>query len=305
MDCYCRHALVTGTSSGIGRAIALTLAQRGLHVFATVRRLTNGQSLQQETSGQITPLVMDVTCHDQIVEAAATVRHHVGGRGLDTLVNNAGVGLFAPLELAPLAGFRSQFEINVDGQLAVTQAFLPLIRLAMGRLVMIGSIGDRLTPPFVGPLSASKHALLALTEALRLELAPWNIRVVLIEPGNIRSEASVKFERETTAALQQFDANGRALYAQAFESMTSRFAARNRHGSQPQLVADLVARVIDTPRPRARYVVGKDALLFAMLSWLPPMLLDPILGRAFGLPQPGAQQAHRIRVDDEQLVTKL
>ena len=283
MDCYRRHAVVTGTSSGIGRAIALTLARRGLHVFASVRRLADGESLQQEVSGQITPLLVDVTCQEQIVDAEAQVRRHVGERGLEVLVNNAGVGLFAPLELVPLAAFRSQFEINVNGQLAVTQAFLPLIRDARGRLIMIGSIGDRLTPPFVGPLSASKHALLALTQALRLELAPWNIRVVLIEPGNIRSEAGVKFERETAQTLERLDANGRALYADAFRSMTSRFAARNQHGSHPQVVADVVARVIDAPRPRARYLVGKDALLFAMLSWLPARLLDSILRRAFGL----------------------
>jgi NAD(P)-dependent dehydrogenase (short-subunit alcohol dehydrogenase family) len=293
MHCDCRHALVTGASSGIGRAIALTLARRGFHVYATVRRLNDGESLQRETAGQITPLLMDVTRQEQIAEAEATVRGHVGQRGLDALINNAGVGLFAPLELVSLTAFRTQFEINVDGQLAVTQAFLPLIRDATGRLIMIGSIGDRLTPPFFGPLSASKHALLALTEALRQELAPWKIRVVLIEPGNIRSEAGSKFKRDTAEMLGHFDANGRALYADAFRSMTSRFAAQNERGSQPQVVADLVGRVIDSQRPRARYTVGKDARFLAILGWLPSTLRDPILGRVFGLPRPGAQDERR------------
>ena len=155
---------------------------------------------------------------------------------------------------------------------------------------MMGSIGDRLMPPFFGPLSASKRAVLALTDALRLELAPWHIRVVLIEPGNIRSEAGIKFERETAEFLDQLDANQRALYGQAFRSMTARFGARNKHGSEPQLVADLIARILDAPRPRARYLVGKDARLLATLSWLPPRVLDLILRRAFGLPASNAGQ---------------
>jgi NAD(P)-dependent dehydrogenase (short-subunit alcohol dehydrogenase family) len=159
---------------------------------------------------------------------------------------------------------------------------------------MIGSIADRLTPPFIGPLAASKHALLALTEALRLELAPWNIHVVLIEPGNIRTEAGVKFEADAAAALQQFDAPARALYADAYRAMTSRFAARHVRGSDAEVVAAVVRRAIDARRPRARYLVGKDALLFAMLARLPPPILDPLRRRIFGLPRPGAGPPKRI-----------
>jgi NAD(P)-dependent dehydrogenase (short-subunit alcohol dehydrogenase family) len=288
MICSSRHALVTGASSGIGRAVAQSLAGRGFHVFATVRRAEDGEALQRDTLGQIAPLLMDVTHRDQIADASASVSQHVGQRGLDALVNNAGVGLAWPLELVPLDKFRSQFEVNVDGQLAVTQAFLPLIRRATGRVIMIGSIADRLTPPFVGPLAASKRALLGLTEALRLELAPWNIRVVLIEPGNIRTEAGGKFERDAAATLQQFEATGRALYADAYRSMTARFGARHERGSDPNVVAAVVTKAIEAPRPRARYLVGKDALGFAMVAKLPPFVLDPIRRRIFGLPRPGA-----------------
>src|SRR5215470_2858400 len=140
MRCSSRHALVTGTSSGMGRAIALALAGRGFHVFATVRRAVDGAALQRHTPGHLTPLLMDVTKRDQIVHACEAVSAHVGQRGLDALVNNAGVGLAWPLELVPLDALRAQFEINVDGQLAVTQSFLPLIRRATGRVIMIGSI---------------------------------------------------------------------------------------------------------------------------------------------------------------------
>ncbi|MBV9547785.1 MAG: SDR family oxidoreductase [Chloroflexi bacterium] len=285
MDCTHRHALVTGASTGMGRAIALLLADRGFHVFVGVRRLEDGQALQRLARGQLTPVLIDVTRHDQIAGAARAVGEHVGQRGLDALVNNAGIGLAWPLEIVPLDRFRMQFEVNVDGQLAVTQTFLPLIRQATGRVIMIGSIADRLTPPFVGPLAATKHALLALCEALRLELAPWNIHVVLIEPGNIRTEAGGKFERDAAAALQQFDPAGRCLYADAFRAMTSRFAARHAGGSDPDVVAAVVMHAIETPKPRARYLVGKDARLFALAARLPPLVLDPLRRRIFGLPR--------------------
>jgi NAD(P)-dependent dehydrogenase (short-subunit alcohol dehydrogenase family) len=294
MDCSKRHALVTGASSGMGRAIALRLARGGVHVFATVRQPKDGEALQVETVGHITPLLMDVTRQDQIAMAGQIVAEHVGQRGLDALVNNAGVGLAWPLEVVPLEKFRAQFEVNVDGQLAVTQAFLPLIRRATGRVIMIGSIADRITPPFVGPLAASKHALFALTDALRLELAPWNIRVVLIEPGNIRTEAGEKFETDAATALRQFDPGARALYAEAFSKMTSRFAARHQRGSDPEVVAEVVLTALKTRKPRARYLAGKDAQLFALVAKLPPFIQDSVRQRIFGLPRPGATAAHSV-----------
>ena len=204
-------------------------------------------------------------------------------------MNNAGVGLVWPLELVPLDAFRAQLAINVEGPIAVTQAFLPMLRQATGRLIMIGSIGDRITIPFGGPLAASKRALLALTEAFRLELAPWDIRVVLIEPGSIRTSAIDKLERDARSALERFGMAGQALYADAFQSMTAQALAREAHGSPPQVVAAAVVRAIETPRPRARYLVGKDASALAMLALLPPGVLDALRRRLFGLPRPGSR----------------
>ncbi len=287
MPCSRRHALVTGASTGMGRAIALSLGDRGFHVFATVRRPEDGEALQQQSRGCLSPLLMDVTNHGQITQAVELVNAHVGTHGLDALVNNAGVALAWPLELVPLEKFRRQFEVNVDGQLAVTQAFLPLLRRAAGRVIMISSIADRLTPPFIGPLAASKHALLALTEALRLELAPWRIRVVLIEPGNIRTEAGGKFQKDAAATLQQFEPAARALYGDAFRSMTTLFGARHERGSDPYVVAAVVIRAIESPSPRARYLAGKDARLFSALAVLPPFMLDGVKRHVFGLPPVG------------------
>lgn len=288
MDCSRKHAVVTGASTGIGRATALKLARNGFHVFATVRRATDGEALQREAEGVLTPLIMDVTESEHIAAAVTAVSTHTGRRGLDVLVNNAGVGAFYPLELMPLSRFRWQFEINVDGQLAVTQAFLPALRLAAGRIVMIGSIADRITMPFAGPLAAAKHAVLALTEALRLELAPWNIRVVLIEPGSIRTDAIDKAKRDIESAVREFDADGRALYLSAFRNMTSRGLAQEQYGSSPDAVAHVVLRAVRAGSPRARYLAGKHSRLLATLAKLPPTVLDKLRRRLFGLPRPGS-----------------
>jgi len=190
--CTYPHVLVTGASSGIGRATALRLATSGYHVFAGIRKPADGSALvsaAETAADRMTPVILDVTDVQQLATAVASVAGHVGDGGLAGLVNNAGIGVFGPLELIPIDQFRRQFEVNVTGQLTVTQAVLPLLRRAGGRIVMIGSIGARFTPPFVGPLAASKSALATMTDALRQELAPWGIGVTLIEPGSIRSEA--------------------------------------------------------------------------------------------------------------------
>ena len=288
MTCSRHHAVVTGASTGIGHASALALAARGFHVFATVRRPADGDALVAAAHDQITPLIMDVTERDQIAQAVEAVRAHVGRRGLAALVNNAGVGVAWPLELVPLETFRAQMAINVDGQLAVTQAFLPLLRQATGRVIMIGSIGDRISMPFAGPLTAAKHALLGLAETLRLELAPWNIRVVLVEPASIHTDAVAKLERDAAAALERFGPRGRALYGAAFQAMTARAVASEMQGSPPEVVAATVVRAIESPAPRARYLVGKHARLLATVAKLPPFMLDALRQRFFGLPRPGS-----------------
>ena len=191
MNCSRKHTLVTGASSGIGRATALRLAAGGQHVYAGVRTAADGQQLARSAAGgELTPLILDVTDAGHIAAAVAAVNGHAGG--LDGLVNNAGIGMACPAELLPLGAFRRQLEVNVTGQLAVTQAFLPMLRRAHGRIVVISTIGVRFTPPFAGPLDATKAALAALADALRQELAPWRVKVVVIEPASINSSAAGK-----------------------------------------------------------------------------------------------------------------
>src|SRR4029078_2071949 len=164
-----RVFLFTGASTGIGAACAIGCALRGMTVFAGVRNLMAGAALNAEGGAAIIPLHLDVTDRESIKRAADSVKRHVGESGLSGLVNNAGIAIGSPLELIPLDQLRRQLEVNVIGQIAVTQAVLPLLRRARGRIVNMGSIAGRSTIPMMGPYSASKHALEALTDALRLE----------------------------------------------------------------------------------------------------------------------------------------
>jgi NAD(P)-dependent dehydrogenase (short-subunit alcohol dehydrogenase family) len=282
-------AVVTGTSSGIGRACALRLATQGYCVFAGVRRRQDGQALVQEagrTGGQVVPLLIDVTDEASIGAAAAEVARAVGDDGIAALVNNAGIGMTWPMEAIPLDDLRRIYEVNVFGQVAVTQAFLPLLRTGAGRLVNIGSIGDRLSLPFGAPLASSKWALASITESLRMELRPWGIHVVLIEPASIHTDAVQKVKDDAERVMSELSWSHLELYGDTYQAMTSRALEREKSGSDPDVVARAVLRALRTKRPRTRYVVGKDGRLLAFLAgWAPDRLFDAMRVRLFGLPK--------------------
>jgi NAD(P)-dependent dehydrogenase (short-subunit alcohol dehydrogenase family) len=303
--CALPHVLVTGASSGIGRATALHLAAGGYHVYAGVRKPAHATALEQAANeqatpgraargrtGELTPLLLDVTNSGQIAAAADTIAAHAGHAGLTGLVNNAGIGVFGPLEIIPIEQFRHQLEVNVTGQLALTQAFLPLLRLARGRIVMIGSIGARFTPPFVGALAASKSTLATMCEALRQELAPWGIRVILVEPASIRTDALDKLDRDAGQLMSQTPPAERVLYEKAFGRLVHTFEAQHVKGSPPAVVARAVAHALTTPRPRARYLTGKNSLRMALAArLLPTPAQDALRRRIAGQPAPGSQAA--------------
>ena len=293
--CAHPHVLVTGASSGIGRATVVHLAAGGDHVYAGVRRPADGAALQAAARqagapGEVTPLLLDVTDPAQIAGATRAVTEHVGAAGLAGLVNNAGIGVFGPLELTGADDFRRLLDVNVTGQLAVTQAFLPLLRRARGRIVMIGSIGTRFTPPFTGPLAASKSALTTLSEALRQELAPWDVRVVVVEPASVRTEAVGKLQRDAQQLISQADPGQRALYEDAFRRMVAAFTSQHEKGSPPDGVARVIARALATPRPRARYLAGRNARRMAILAAaLPTPALDALRRRLHRPARPGSR----------------
>jgi NAD(P)-dependent dehydrogenase (short-subunit alcohol dehydrogenase family) len=294
MNCARKHTLVTGASSGIGRATALRLAAAGQHVYAGVRKPADGDRLVRSAAGEggeITPLILDVTEAGHIAAAAAAIDEHTasaGRPGLDGLVNNAGYGLACPAELVPLDAFRRQLDVNVTGQLAVTQAMLPALRRARGRIVMVSTIGVRFSPPFAGPLDAAKAALTALGEALRQELAPWGIRVVLVEPATIHSGAADKVTRDAAAAMAAADPGARALYEGTFGRMLQVMERREANGSPPDVAAATITKALTARRPRAVYLSGKDSRRLAILSGLPVPVLDLARRRVFRLPAPGS-----------------
>ena len=294
MNCTRKHTLVTGSSSGIGRATALQLAAAGQHVYAGVRKPADGDRLVRSAAGEggeITPLILDVTEPGHIAAAAAAIDEHTASAGLvglDGLVNNAGYGLACPSELVPLDAFRRQLDVNVTGQLAVTQAMLPALRRARGRIVMVSTIGVRFSPPFAGPLDAAKAALTALGEALRQELAPWGIRVVLVEPATINSGAADKVTRDAAAAMAAADPGARALYEGAFGGMLQVMERREANGSPADVAAATITRALTARRPRAVYLSGKDSRRLAILSGLPAPVLDMARRRVFRLPAPGS-----------------
>jgi NAD(P)-dependent dehydrogenase (short-subunit alcohol dehydrogenase family) len=177
--------VVTGASTGIGRATALLQDKEGYTVFAGVRKQEDAKSLAEEGSDRLTPITIDVTKERSIADAKQSVEQAVGEEGLVGLVNNAGVGDGGPVETMDLDVLRNVLEVNLVGQVAVTQAFLPLIRKTPGTIVFIASIGGRIASPFMSPYNTSKFAIEALGESLRQELAPWGIDVAVIEPGSI------------------------------------------------------------------------------------------------------------------------
>ena len=280
-----RFVLITGASTGIGAACAIGCAERGMTVFAGVRDLVAGDALQAKGGKAIIPVQLDVTDGKSITKAADVVARHVGEAGLSGLVNNAGIAIGSPLELLPLQQLRRQLEVNVVGQIAVTQAVLPLLRRARGRIVNMGSIAGRGTIPMMGPYSASKHALEALTDALRLELYPWGIEVSIIEPGAIATPIWDKSMQIALDVESEMPADGRHLYEAAAQSVREAFGRAAARAIPVEAVVEAVLHALTAKQPKTRYLVGRDAKLRAvMLRWLPDRWHDWILKKVLKLP---------------------
>ena len=276
------NVLVTGASTGIGKACAIALDRRGFHVYAGVRKEADGDALKKE-SPRIEPVIVDVTDQATIDAAAKQIDELFG------LVNNAGITVAGPIEYLPVDEVRRQFEVNLFGQLAVTQAFLPKIRGSSGRIVFMSSVGGR-TPssPFLAPYNASKHALESFGDALRVELQPWGIPVVLVEPGAIDTpiwDKSVAAATEMRKSLAPQFPEFEERYGKAADK-TQRFAeGRGRKGVPASRVADAVVDALTSAHPKTRYFVGNgearvETFVFPLL---PDRTRDAIFGLLTGL----------------------
>jgi NAD(P)-dependent dehydrogenase (short-subunit alcohol dehydrogenase family) len=266
-----KSVVITGASTGIGRACALRMDTLGWRVFAGVRRQFDADSLQTEGSGRLTPLMLDVTKADTILEAKKAVDAAVGDGGLDGLVNNAGVGYGGPVEFLDLPELRRTFEVNFFGLVHVTQALIPLIRRAAGRIVNMSSISGWAASPFLSPYSTTKFGLEALSDALRVELAPWAIHVAVIEPGAIDTPIWGK----SIELMGRLEASSKGKMMQLYGSDVEALNHRVRpHGLPPSHAAKAVQHALTSSRPRTRYPVGRDAGVVRIFRFLPDRWRD-------------------------------
>jgi len=276
-----RAVVVTGASSGIGAATVAALAQRGFIVYAGVR---NGADAQRARASHpnVRPLLLDVTEQRAIATAAEIVR--TGDVPLTGLVNNAGVAFGGPLETLPVDELRTQFDVNVIGSVSVTQAFLPLLRAQPSRIVFIGSIAGRIAMPYLAPYCASKAALRALADALRMELAPSNIDVSLIEPGSVATPIWSKGLAMRDTLLARLPASAPAYYRTAIDAIMRALAGEERSGMPVERVAGAVVAALTARKPKAHYMLGTPARIGALLALLPPSLHDRFLRATMRLP---------------------
>jgi NAD(P)-dependent dehydrogenase (short-subunit alcohol dehydrogenase family) len=271
--------VITGASTGIGEATARRLAGKGFQVFAGVRREQDAERLR---SVGATPVTMDVTDSGSIADAASRVRTELGERGLAGLVNNAGITVTGPVEFMPMDELRRQFEVNTFGHVEVTQAFMPMLRRATGRIVFVSSIGARTPLPFIAPYVGSKAAIVAIAISLRQELAEWGMHVSVVEPGTVATPIWEKGGEDTKRALEALPPEGRDYYGENLErggEVTARIA---RLGIKPDRVARVIEKALTASRPRTRYLVGDAWVQYVLSRVLPDRAFDRVVARFMG-----------------------
>lgn len=281
--------LVTGASTGIGKATALYLDQQGYTVYAGVRKPADGDALRSVGSPRLTTVILDVTKGEAIDDCAQMVKEQHGVSGIKALVNNAGINYISPFEYTDETKARQLMEVNFFGLAKMTQALLPLLRTYAAqngdtaRVVNVGSIGSTVGLPWEPFYHASKFAVLGLSESLNFELKGQRIKVAAVLPGGIRTPFFDKTYDEIEAALAGLPAEGRTHYAAGLTQLKEPFRQFANMASDPKRVATVIMRAIAAQRPRFRYLVGLDAnILFLLTRVFPPRLLHRVLGPAFG-----------------------
>lgn len=273
--------LVTGAARGIGRAAALRLATLGWEVYAGVRTPADGEDLVNAApQGRVTPVLLDVTDAAQLAALDGVL-----GERLDAVINNAGIGVSSPVEGVRLDELRRQLEVNVVGPVAVTQAVLPRLRASGGRVIFVSSVSGRVSSPLMGPYSASKYALEALADSLRIELRPWGVNVALIEPGATDTDLWRNAPEMVDAAEAQLSDGLRALYRAHFVGARGAVKRIQKQTAPVEKVVEAIEKALTSPRPRARYVVGTDARIqLAMQGVLPTSAMDAAVAKLTGTP---------------------
>ncbi|MBS1882354.1 MAG: SDR family oxidoreductase [Actinobacteria bacterium] len=274
--------LISGASRGIGRATALRLARAGWTVYATVRQAADGEALAAEAAGQVRPLQLDVTDDAQTAALDEALPPH-----LDAIVNNAGIVVSGPLETLSADDLREQFEVNVVGAVALTNLVLPRLRTARGRIVFVSSLSGLVSTPMTGAYNASKFAIEAIADAWRVELRPWHVKVVLVEPAMTDTD----LWRDAPATLEtgaaEMSAEHRDLYREHLDGMRRTIPRIQKLAKPVDTVTATIERALTATRPKARYPVGVDVRVQAALSGVTPArVMDAVNGRLTGTPSP-------------------
>jgi NAD(P)-dependent dehydrogenase (short-subunit alcohol dehydrogenase family) len=278
------HVVVTGVSTGIGLGITRVLTGAGIHVFGSVRRAADADTLAAEFGARFTPLIFDVTDEAAVRASAAQVREALAGATLLGLVNNAGIAVPGPLLHIPIVGYRQQIDVNLTGPLIVTQAFAPLLGATTdfagkpGRIVMISSVGGRMAGPFLGPYHASKFGLEGLSDTLRREMMLYGIDVVIVEPGAVATPIWDKAESVDVAQYATTD------YAPMLEGYKKYTIANGRKGLPPERIGQVVQHALTTAHPRVRYPALRGQLRgFTIPRLLPARMVDRAIARGLRL----------------------
>ncbi|HWA02977.1 MAG TPA: SDR family oxidoreductase [Rhizomicrobium sp.] len=278
-----KSVVVTGSSSGIGWGAAKVLLEKGFRVFGSVRREADGERLKTEFGANFVPLLFDVTDAAAVNAAAEQVSGALAGETLAGLVNNAGIAVAGPLLYLKIDEFRQQLEVNVTGQVIVTQAFAPLLgadrsrKGAPGRIVMISSVGGKNANPFMGPYCASKFAVEGLSESLRRELMLFGIDVIVIAPGAV---ATPIWDKAEQVDVTQY---ANTPYMTQLEKIRAYMLDRGPKGLKPEKLGEAIHHALTTPNPKVRYTVSPDGLQDAMVNILPKRMVDRMIGGRLGL----------------------
>jgi NAD(P)-dependent dehydrogenase (short-subunit alcohol dehydrogenase family) len=279
-----RSVVITGSSSGIGRACALTLDRNGFRVFAGVRKTEDGDALRKAASESLTPVHIDVADSASIDAMVKLVADEVGEAGLAGLVNNAGTTLPCPIEYLALEDFRRQLEVNLVGPLAMTQALLPFLREGQGRIVNVTSGAGKAGVPMMAPYVAAKHGLEGLSDVLRLELSPFGIDVAVIEPGFVSTAMRGKLERDVEETIRTLPDQGRVQYGQQLIALARSISMHAAQGSRPDVIAEAVLHALTSTKPRTRYPAGAGARrLLLIRRVLPDRAFDRVMLRMSGV----------------------
>jgi NAD(P)-dependent dehydrogenase (short-subunit alcohol dehydrogenase family) len=269
--------IITGASSGIGAATARELARRGFHVLAGVRRDQDADVIR---GPGIEPLIIDVTNPDHIRALATRVHGDPEGRAVRALVNNAAIGVNAPVEVFPIDEWRRLFEVNFFGHIAVTQALLPDLIRSKGRVINVSSVGGRMAMATYGPYASTKFALEAVSDALRRKIAPFGVQVVVIEPGAVRTKIAGRAIATANKVASTMTSEQRQRYGRLVPAITAQAASATESGLSADAAAKVLAEAVTALKPRTRYTIGREAALLPLLAILPDRMLDRIFAAA-------------------------